>query len=93
MNCLSWNCRGLNNPRTVWELQNIIVSIIFLVETKCSNKVVNKLKNGIGWFGLGVDLQGNSGGLPLLWRKDLDVELMHFSESLIDAQVHMVDSP
>ncbi|XP_027150183.1 uncharacterized protein LOC113750407 [Coffea eugenioides] len=95
MNYLSWNCRRLNNPRTVRELRNIIqrdkVSIIFLVETKCSNKVINKLKQDIGWFELGVDSLGNSGGLALLWRKDLVVELIRFSESFVDVKVYMGD--
>ncbi|XP_027086694.1 uncharacterized protein [Coffea arabica] len=97
MNLLSWNCRGLNNSRTVRELRHIVrrekIDIVFLVETKCSSRAVDKLKVQFGWFGMGVDAKGLFGGLALLWRKDIDISLNRFSSSFIDVTVRTDGSP
>ncbi|XP_027086733.2 uncharacterized protein [Coffea arabica] len=58
-------------------------------KTKCSSSFVEKLKQQFGWFGIGVDAQGTSGGLALLWKKDLDISLNRFASNFIDANVHM----
>lgn len=50
---------------------------------------MEKLKQQIGWFGIGVDAKGTFGGLALLWKKDLDVSLNRFANNFIDANVHM----
>ena len=47
MNCLSWNCRGIGNSRTVRALHSLVQqynpNIVFLMETKIGAK-----KNGEG---------------------------------------------
>lgn len=35
-----------------------------------------------------VDCNGKSGGLALLWQKNVDFELMGFSESVIHCHIH-----
>ena len=92
MNLLSWNCRGLGNPQTVNALKKVVKNeepkIVFLMETK-SNKdwmimVCDKCEFKHGVF---VDSNGMSGGLVLMWKEDIKVEIQTFSPSHIDALV------
>ena len=54
---------------------------------------MDKLKTQFGWFGMGVDAKGFSGGLALLWKKDIDISLNWFSSSFIDVTVYRNGSP
>jgi hypothetical protein len=44
MSVLSWNCRGLGNPKTVRDLHRMVkekgTELVFLMETKMQNKKV-----------------------------------------------------
>ncbi|KAL0408316.1 UNVERIFIED_CONTAM: hypothetical protein Sradi_1766000 [Sesamum radiatum] len=42
-------------------------------------------------FGLSVDAIGKSGGLALLWHKQVHVDLLSFSKGHIDARVKLTD--
>ncbi|CAI9093869.1 OLC1v1029460C1 [Oldenlandia corymbosa var. corymbosa] len=44
----------------------------------------------LGIFGVGVAAHGNSGGLAMLWRKDVNVSLRSFSERFIDIDVELL---
>ena len=48
MKCLSWNCRGLGNPRTVRQLLDIVSrfkpEIVFLMEVKTSMENMERIK-------------------------------------------------
>ena len=92
MNLLSWNCRGLGNFRTVNALKEIIKKeppkIVFLMETK-SNKewmvmVRDKCEFKNGFF---VDSNGASGGLALLWKEEIRLDVQTYSQTHIDALV------
>ena len=92
MNLLSWNCRGLGNFRTVNALKEIIKKeppkIVFLIETK-SNKewmvmVRDKCEFKNGFF---VDSNGTSGGLALLWKEEIRLDVQTYSQTHIDALV------
>src|SRR5437868_2448523 len=92
MNLLSWNCRGLRNAEAVRELRNLLrrnkISIAFLCETKLSGFDFDSLKTQLDLFGVAVGSQGrrgNSGGLALLWNKDIKVDLNYYSSRYIDA--------
>ena len=66
MNSLSWNCRGLGNPRSVRALHDLVrrwkPKIVFLMETKSKIKRMEKIKNRIGFAnGLIVPNRGRSG--------------------------------
>ena len=96
MNSLSWNCRG--NPRTVRALRDLVQRwnprIIFLMETKASVRRMTKVKERIGFpNGLVVPSEGKSGGIALLWIREVEVEIKSFSRSHIDAVVtdHSLD--
>ncbi|KAK6124569.1 hypothetical protein DH2020_041687 [Rehmannia glutinosa] len=73
MNIISWNCRGLGNPRTIQELRDFIRSknpqLVFLCETKCKSPVIENLKKSLNFHGCAVDARGRSGGLALLGTK------------------------
>ena len=47
MSLISWNCRGLGNPRTVKVLQKVIQCeepiLVFLMETKLNKDTVEKV--------------------------------------------------
>nr|DAD49162.1 TPA_asm: hypothetical protein HUJ06_019099 [Nelumbo nucifera] len=63
MICLSWNCRGLGNPRAVHALRELIHSykpdVIFLIETLVH----------IGFVGaFAVDRDERGGGIAFLWK-------------------------
>ncbi|KAK6126762.1 hypothetical protein DH2020_039507 [Rehmannia glutinosa] len=89
---LSWNCRGLGNPRTVQELRELIRDksplLVFLCETKLSAQDFKKFRNSLGFFGVCVPANGRSGGLGFLWRRNIDVTLRGFNDRFIDVNVN-----
>ena len=92
MSALSWNCRGLGNLRTVRALQEVIASedpiLVFLMETKLSKEEMTKKKYTLGFTeGLVVGSNGSKGGLALLWRKEVRVDIQAFGPWHIDAEV------
>jgi hypothetical protein len=92
MSCLSWNCRGLGNPQTVRVLHQLVKerkpSLVFLMETLCSQKKMESVRCRLGYEGLFVvDPIGRSGGLALFWRHNRDLEIFNYSKSHIHAVV------
>ncbi|XP_021761357.1 uncharacterized protein LOC110726197 [Chenopodium quinoa] len=84
MSVLSINCRGLGNTSAVSNLRNLIrkeaPSLVFLMETKLSSGEMSKIKAKFpGYEGLAVDSCGRSGGVALLWLKELEVVLRSMS--------------
>lgn len=73
MSCISWNCRGLGNPRALGTLQELIREkrphFIFLVETISSVLQLDEIKVLLGYDGVfAVSNVGRSGGLAFLWK-------------------------
>ncbi|KAL3826043.1 hypothetical protein ACJIZ3_022072 [Penstemon smallii] len=91
MSCLAWNCQGLGGSWTVRTLGDLIrdhnPQLIFLSETRLAARKIELIKRKFGYFGLAVDARGLSGGLALLWMKDIDVVVQSFSFNHIDALV------
>ena len=92
MSTMAWNCRGLGNRRTVRAFEKVMSSedpsFIFLMETKLVISEMDGIKDGLNrsqW--LVVLRKGRSGGLALLWKKELKVDVQSFSDSHIDAIV------
>ena len=92
MEILSWNIRGLNSLRKQRLLKKKVkienLDIIFLQETKCSNK---KMKEVCRKFGrrmelLEVEGNGSEGGLATLWKPQslqlISVEATRFFVSI-----------
>ncbi|XP_031101919.1 uncharacterized protein LOC116005823 [Ipomoea triloba] len=92
MSTLSWNCRGLGNPRTVREVVDLVSrkkpEFVFLMETKVNREHAERLRVKIGFEGLFyVDSVGRSGGLALLWRRNNTARLLSFSNNHVDIEV------
>ena len=92
MSLLSWNCRRLRNQRTVNALKKIIKAqvpnLVFLMETKSDTDWMEYIRDQCEFKnGFFVPSDGSSGGLALLWRKEVIVHIQNYSSSLIDAFV------
>ncbi|KAL0411828.1 UNVERIFIED_CONTAM: hypothetical protein Slati_3772500 [Sesamum latifolium] len=91
MKILAWNCQGLGAPWTVRVLRELVrlhdPGLVFLSETKCNSRRGEMLKEKLNYFSVGVSSKGRSGGLLLLWRKDVDVWIQSFSDHHLDATI------
>ncbi|KAL0303027.1 UNVERIFIED_CONTAM: hypothetical protein Sradi_6170800 [Sesamum radiatum] len=83
--------QGLGSPWTVRSLGELVKKLnpglVFISETKRSARRCEFLRDKWNYFGVGVDAIGSSGGLYLLWRKDLNITLQSFSFHHIDITV------
>ena len=60
--------------------------LVFLMETKANVKRMEKVKYKLGFSnGLFVPNKGRSGGLALLWSKEVSLEIQSYSPHHIDA--------
>lgn len=89
---LSWNYWGLGNPRIVLKIGRLVqekkLAIVFLMETKIENKQVVRIKLKLGLLnGLAIYLIGNQGGFSLLWRHDIDLEIMNFMQHHVHSKI------
>ena len=92
MRVLRWNCQGLGNPWSVQVLHSLVQqwdpNFVFLSETKLKKNSIDKKKANVGFInGLVVPSHGRSGGLALLWRKDISVDVQSYLDRHIDAIV------
>ena len=92
MSLLSWNYRGLGNLRTVNALAKVVNKVepifVFLMETRLKKDWLELIKDKCRMKNcFVVPSIGNSGGLILLWKDDLRVDVQTFSQNHIDAWV------
>ena len=85
MIALGWNCRGLGNLRTVRVLGKLVQrwnpKIIFLSETKVKKNAMEKIMEKINFVnGLIVPRKGRGGGLAMLWKREVALEIMDILE-------------
>ena len=67
-------------------------NIVFLMETKSNRDWMVKIHDGCGFkYGLIVPSRGSSGGLTLFWRNELQVNVIKYSMSNIDAEINNGD--
>ncbi|KAL0405585.1 UNVERIFIED_CONTAM: hypothetical protein Slati_3872400 [Sesamum latifolium] len=52
---------------------------------------MDSLKRNLDMYGVSVDARGRSGGLGLLWNKNVVVSLLSFGQNHIDIQVYSAD--
>ena len=94
MSAISWNCRGLGNPLIVKALQKVVLEkdpiLVFLMETKLEVSEMDEIKRKIerqqGLVVPSVQL-GGGGGLALLWKNSMKVDVLTYSPKHIDAIV------
>ncbi|XP_062152034.1 uncharacterized protein LOC133860439 [Alnus glutinosa] len=96
MSLLCWNCRGLGNPRTVRVLHHLVKekkpNVVFLIETLCRGNTMEKIICKLGFEGLFVvNPIGRSGGLALLWKENLFLEIFNYSRQHINAIIRNED--
>ncbi|TXG60558.1 hypothetical protein EZV62_015131 [Acer yangbiense] len=80
---LCWNVRGLGNPCTFTALKRLLkkhsLNLVFLSETKMGSNRAGQIKEALGYEGgFGVDSNGSSGGLLLIWKEYCRVSVMSF---------------
>ncbi|KAL5579373.1 hypothetical protein UlMin_011815 [Ulmus minor] len=90
MSCIIWNARGLGNPKAIHNLHRLIAdedpSLLLLCETKLVSGQCRNFKYTFGFEGCFVqDCIGRKGGLILLWKDPLKVEIKSCSARHIDA--------
>jgi exonuclease III len=75
MSLLSWNCQGLGDLRTVWELCRMVKekkpNIVFLIKTKLRTDNMERVQVQFDFeYMFVVDSVGKSSSLALLWTVD-----------------------
>ena len=62
--------------------------MVFLMETKAKNRRMKRIRNRLGFAnGLYVPCVGRSGGLALIWTREVDIEIKSYSKNHIDTVV------
>lgn len=89
MSILTWNCQGLGTPLTVQALRAISAqerpNFIFPWETKNKKRVVSRVRKSLKFQNqVVVDPSGIGGGLALLWKDEVKVEILTTSSNLFD---------
>lgn len=92
MKIIGWNCRGLHKAATVRALLDIqkrrAADVIFLSETHLEEWAAESLKRRLKMDHKEVvESDGRSGGLLLLWKKEVVISLRHKTLNYIDAFV------
>jgi hypothetical protein len=63
-------------------------SLVFLIETLSKKVVLERIRCRLGFEGVFVvDPLGRSGGLALLWKGDVNLEIFNFSRNHINVVV------
>ena len=90
MSCLSWNCRGLGNPRIEDELVALVSNkgpkLVFLMETKVEKVILDLICRKIHFANLFVvPFHNQGGGIALFWPADMTIDVQSLSNRHIDA--------
>ncbi|XP_024038343.1 uncharacterized protein LOC112097373 [Citrus clementina] len=94
MKILSWNIRGLGNPRMYPALKKILQMhgphLVFLCETKLKTRQMNEVSRKLNYENcFAVSSIGKGGGLALLWNSETKVQIKSFNKHHIDAEIEM----
>jgi len=90
MKILSWNCQGLGNPWTVCSLHKIVKDqapdICFLMETRLDIEGIKQWCSELPYKNQFVVKKPRlGGGLAMLWKEDIRLEMFKFSNNQIFA--------
>ena len=89
---VAWTCRGLGNGPTVRSLLNLQKEddpdIYFLSKTKMDRNRIESLRWWSGMTSLVVkNCEGQSGGLAIFWKKDINFHIRVVSRLYLDGDV------
>ena len=92
MRMLSWNCQGLGNPWTVRSLRKIVRDqapmVCFLMETRLDKEGFEIHCKDIPFKNkLIVKKSNTGGGLALLWKAEVQLDVINYTEHHILANV------
>ena len=97
MKLTSWNLRGLNSPRKLKMIKNMIKQeqpqIFFMQETKCNSTTLGNILSRAwpGCHSVVVDASGASGGLAIAWNTQaISLSDFHASHHIIQATFHII---
>ncbi|XP_042972796.1 uncharacterized protein LOC122304603 [Carya illinoinensis] len=96
MKTISWNSRGLGNPRGVRALCDLVrrevPAVLFLMETKLTSRQMERIRVRVGFeCCFVVNSDGRKGGVALLWRNEIKLSIKSFSLFHIDAKISGTD--
>ena len=92
MNCVVWNVWGLGNQREFrsfqWPIADEDTFLLFLCDSKLVAAQCMNLQSKLGFDGCYIqDSVGRKGGLILLWKSPMLVEIKSSSSRHIDAVI------
>ena len=92
MRFLCWNCQGLGNPWTIRCFQKLLKdqapTVCFLMETRLNKTGFEKHYREVKFPNkLIVKKHDSGGGLALLWKRDVSMDVINFTENHILAKV------
>ena len=92
MRLLSWNCQGLGNPWTVRSLRKIMEdeapTVCFLMETRLDKEGFKQHCGDLPFPNqIFVKKPNAGGGLALIWKHEIKVDVINYTENHILAKV------
>ena len=92
MRLLSWNCQGLGNPWTVRNLYDIVrdeaPTVCFLMETRLDKEGFKHHCRELAFPNKFIVKKPHSGGgLALVWKEDVKLEVFNYTDNHILAKV------
>ncbi|XP_075665089.1 uncharacterized protein LOC142634697 [Castanea sativa] len=96
MRLLSWNCQGLGNCWTVRSLHDLVKdhvpNVCFLMETRLDRDGFMKHCRDLAYLNiLIVKKRDSGGGLALLWKEEVRLEVINYTENHVLVKVVEVD--
>ena len=93
MKLIAWNCRGLSSSRAVRALLDVqgrlMSDVFFLSETHLDNAKADKVRRRAGFDHKAVfESEGMSGGLLLMWKEEVKIQVNSVSKNYIDVTVN-----
>lgn len=98
MKTICWNTQELENPRGVCVLHDLTLheapNLLFLLETKLPMRKLEAIRSCVGMHGcIGVDNEGRGGEMALMWKDNLERQLIYFLSFHIHAWVNNPEAP